>query len=280
MNSKINMLKKAMPLLSDSVIETLAQFENIETFPEGHTLCKQGQLENTAYILLNGTVDIYKYESGDIYHLDSMTSGIVGELALLLEAPRAADVVTATDVEVIEISRDEFQQYSKANPSVAIELSTLMVKRMMEQMNHLLLELSKYRKPVEERPTFFFSYSHKNKDFVLTLAGDLRRRGIKVWLDIYDIDVGQSWSRQVGRALDSCAKMLLVMSPDALESDNVDDEWNYFLDVKKTVIPILYQPCTIPFRLHKLQYIDFHTMDYHEAVNQLVAHLLPLTSDI
>lgn len=277
MDAKVDQLKAAVPFLSDSVIATLAKFENILEFPEGYTLCKQGSVEDTAYILLEGKVDIYKHESGEIYYLDSMTGGIFGELALLLETPRAADVVAASPVKVIEISRDEFETYSKANSAVAIELSKMMIQRMVKQVSHLIMELSNYRKSAAERPTFFFSYSHNDNEFVLALAGDLRRRGIRVWLDTYDINPGESWSRQVGSALDACDKMLLILSPDALASENVDDEWNYFLDVKKTVIPILYKPCTLPFRLHKLQYINFNNQEYLQAVNQLVAYLFPLS---
>lgn len=277
-SSKIELLKRAMPSLSDSVVETLADFENILEYPGETTLCKQGNLEKIAYILLEGKVDIYKYESGEMYHLDSMTSGIFGELALLFDAPRSADVVTANDVKVIEISREEFLAYSQTNPDLAIELSALLVQRMLEQVNNLLKELSRYRKPIEERPSFFISYSHKDKVFVLNLAGDLRRRGIRVWLDEFDIDPGQSWSRQIGSALDSCDQMLLVWSPNALASENVDDEWNYFLDVKKTVLPILIEPCDLPYRLHKLQYIDFYDVEYRAAINNLVAYLMPQMS--
>jgi len=273
--SKVKLLARAMPSLGESVIETLADFESVLEFPADTTLCKQGNLEKTAYILLEGKVDIYKYESGEIYHLDSMTSGIFGELALLFDTPRSADVVTISDVKVIEISREEFLSYSQTNPDLAIELSALLVQRMLEQIDNLLRELSRYRKPISERPAFFISYSHKDKEFVLNLAGDLRRRGIRVWLDEFDIDPGHSWSRQIGNALDSCERMLLVWSPNALASENVDDEWNYFLDVKKPVIPILIEPCDLPYRLHKLQYIDFHSVEYRQAMNDLVAFLMP-----
>lgn len=51
-----------------------------------------------------------------------------------------------------------------------------------------------------------------------------------------NITAGKSWARQVGEALDRCDTMLLVVSPRSIASDNSDDEWNYFLDKKKSVI--------------------------------------------
>jgi len=53
----------------------------------------------------------------------------------------------------------------------------------------------------------------------------------------------------------------------------VDDEWNYFLDHKKKMVPVLHQPCKIPYRPSKRQCVDFHTVDFDKAVARLVATL-------
>lgn len=273
MSWKTERLRAVLPDVSETTIQTIAQTEQIIEYPEGHILCKEGAYENTAFILLEGQVDIYKHEGGGIHFLDSMTGGVIGDLTLLLDTPRNADVVAATPIKVLEVTREEFNGHAQANPELAIEISKLVLARVLHQMDTLLFELAQHRRRAEEQPNFFMSYSRKDEDFVRTLAGDLRRRGFKIWLDIYDIEPGESWSRQIGRALDACEVMLLILSPDALDSENVDDEWNYFLDVKKTVLPIMHRPCTIPFRLHKLQYINFTNQSYDTALDRLVATL-------
>jgi hypothetical protein len=51
------------------------------------------------------------------------------------------------------------------------------------------------------------------------------------------------------------------------------DEVSYALEAKKLVIPILYRECTIPFRLRRLQYIDFRN-DYQSGLSHLLKVLL------
>lgn len=42
-----------------------------------------------------------------------------------------------------------------------------------------------------------------------------------------------------------------------MKSVHVEDEWAYFLEYEKPIIPILLRATDLPFRLRNLQYIDF-----------------------
>jgi hypothetical protein len=66
--------------------------------------------------------------------------------------------------------------------------------------------------------------------------------------------------------------LIVVLSPAAIASNNVLDEVSFALDEGKIVVPILLQDCTIPFRLRRLQYVDF-TRDYEPALAQLLRNL-------
>jgi hypothetical protein len=104
---------------------------------------------------------------------------------------------------------------------------------------------------------YFFSYAHKDSEFVLKLAKELRAIGVKVWLDQLDIFGGQRWDRAIEGALRTCQGMIAVLSPESLASNNVMDEVSYALEEGKLVVPILLRVCVIPFRLRRVQYIDF-----------------------
>jgi TIR domain len=119
---------------------------------------------------------------------------------------------------------------------------------------------------------YFFSYARRDSAFVLRLAQGLREEGINLWLDQLDILGGQRWDRAVEEALQTCQGMIAVLSPDALASNNVMDEVSYALEERKIVIPILLHSCTIPFRLRRVQYIDF-TADYQTGFAQLLRAL-------
>jgi hypothetical protein len=107
-----------------------------------------------------------------------------------------------------------------------------------------------------ERPKTFISYSRKDSAFALRLAEDLRRAGANVWLDQLDIPPGTPWDTAIQEALNACPRMLVILSPDSVASRNVMDEVSYGLGRGKTVIPVLYRECEIPFRLDRLNRID------------------------
>ena len=118
----------------------------------------------------------------------------------------------------------------------------------------------------------FCSYSRHDAAFATRLARDLRARGASVWLDQLDIDPGQRWDRAVEKALANCSCMILVRSPDSIASDNVMDEGSYMLETQRKVIPVLHCECVIPFRLRRLQHVDFRDQ-YDKALTATLAAL-------
>ena len=100
----------------------------------------------------------------------------------------------------------------------------------------------------------FISYARKDSDYVYTLAKELRRIGLDIWID-QDIDPGDNWDNSIEVALGHCEKMLLIVSPDSMRSDNVQDEWSYFLEEGKAVFPFIHKECEMSFRLRRRQYI-------------------------
>jgi TPR repeat protein len=110
-------------------------------------------------------------------------------------------------------------------------------------------------------PTAFFSYSRDDSEFALRLAADLKAAGADVWLDQLDIEPGQRWARAVEEALTASPRMLVILSPSAVASTNVEDEVTFALEEHKSVIPVLYRDCKIPFQLRPFQHVDFRT-DY------------------
>ena len=114
----------------------------------------------------------------------------------------------------------------------------------------------------------FFSYSRHDSEFTLKLAKDLRAAGAPVWLDQLDIPPGRHWDTAVEKAIGVSSSLLIVLSPDSVQSENVMDEVSYALEEGKLVIPVLYRDCKIPLRLRRLQYIDLRT-DYQGGLAEI-----------
>lgn len=78
-------------------------------FPAGTTIIKEGDVGESFYILESGEAEVYKrgiekpvnsYKKGDYF----------GELALLNDAPRAASVISTTEVKVATLGKNGFQR--------------------------------------------------------------------------------------------------------------------------------------------------------------------------
>lgn len=101
--------------------------------------------------------------------------------------------------------------------------------------------------------TTFVSYARSDGAYVADLCRRLRALGIKLWTD-QDIAAGANWDRTVQAALKHADRMLLLLSPAAVASENVGAEWNYFLEAGKSICPFVIEPCELPFRLRLNQH--------------------------
>jgi hypothetical protein len=120
--------------------------------------------------------------------------------------------------------------------------------------------------------TVFISYSRHDYSFAERLVDDLLAHGISAWLDQYDIKAGQKWDSAVQEALSTSDYLLVILTPNSAASENVLDEVAYAINRKKPVFPVLYRDCDIPFRLARIQYIDFRS-DYEGGLRSLLDEL-------
>lgn len=127
--------------------------------------------------------------------------------------------------------------------------------------------------PPVKKSKVFISYSRKDTPIADSLAKDLIAVGIDVWMDREDIEVGERWSTAIQHALESSQAMVLVLSPDSMSSRNVEDEFTYFLDNNKPIVPVMIRPSRLHFQLHRLQWIDFTGDKPDEAYERLLRAL-------
>jgi hypothetical protein len=119
----------------------------------------------------------------------------------------------------------------------------------------------------------FFSYSRiDGAGFSLRLAQDLKNAGFNVWIDQQDIRAGTEWDLEIEKALETCDCLLFIESERSVVSNNVLDEVYYALDHGKKVIPVIFHDSKTPYRLQRLQHVDF-TKNYDEGLASLIGEL-------
>jgi len=109
----------------------------------------------------------------------------------------------------------------------------------------------------DQLPPLFISYSHADSDFVDRLDADLRNQGWNPWVDRHGLVGGLRWRRELQEAVESAQILLIVLSPDAIASQNVQIEYDYALELGKLIVPVYYRQCNIPMELRAIQWIDF-----------------------
>jgi tetratricopeptide (TPR) repeat protein len=128
----------------------------------------------------------------------------------------------------------------------------------------------------------FLSHSSKDKPFVRELADALETGGdIKVWLDEREINYGDNAVLKMEEGLDADV-VLLILSPDSVESKWVKEEWtDAFWDQTNSerirLAPVLYRDCRIPHFLRNKKPFDL-TTNQTEGFRQIRTWLLGLRS--
>jgi CRP-like cAMP-binding protein len=278
--------------LDDAALDDLLQAADLKTYPAESFLCHEGAQEETFYIIVTGKVHVFQQLKMEAKTLVAVRGPgeYFGETGLVLGRPRNADVITAIESVLLELSRDTFTQLTRKHPEVAWELSRLTVER--ESETKLTIEekqrLDKLRQVEVEAGSsrnrvIFTSYAHADEVFVKQLVRDLQRdldeRSITLWLDQVFIRPGHDWDTEIEQTLESAAAMLLVLSGHSVESKNVKDEWSYFLEQGKPILPVLKEDCKVPFRLRTLHFIDFTKLDYTTALARVHAALAQITPE-
>lgn len=267
-------LRELFPALPPPALRKLRRAAKEVTRPSESTLCHEGEVEDAFYILLEGRVDVFKVTEGQKVFINHMGPGSqFGDLALLLDLPRTATIITSEPTKLLVIDRSTFEGLLKTHPEIVLALSRLVLKRFLVQEEKRLLEIARLKKRSMPPPKVFVSYARVDEPFVARLANSLIKHNHDVWLDRYRIEPAKSWARQIGEALDQCQVMLLVVSPASMASENVEDEWNYFLDNKRPVVVARLKGCKVPYRLSKLQYVDFDGQDFDQALARVAATL-------
>lgn len=113
-------------------------------------------------------------------------------------------------------------------------------------------------------PYVFLSHNSKDKKFVRGLAHQLRKAGIRVWLDEAEIKVGESLIEKLRQAIDSVDFLIVVLSQASVESawvqKEVDIAMNQEIKSRKIkVLPILKETVPLPGFLEGKLYLDFST---------------------
>lgn len=128
----------------------------------------------------------------------------------------------------------------------------------------------------------FISYSHENKEFVDKLAMQLVQRNVNVWLDRWELSIGDSIIDKVQDAVEGASALLVILSKASIASEWCKKELSSGflreLEEKRVVVmPVLLEDCEIPLFARSKLYADFRT-DFDDGLSTVVEGIAKVTS--
>ena len=125
--------------------------------------------------------------------------------------------------------------------------------------------------------TVFLSHSSKDKPAVRKLAEQLKAHVFTVWLDEFEIDVGDSIPDTVAKGLQESEFVAVWLTQNAVTSGWVTKEWQTKIAQeisarKVAVLPLLAEDCDIPVLFAEKHFADFRT-SFEEGTAQLLRTL-------
>lgn len=102
----------------------------------------------------------------------------------------------------------------------------------------------------------FISYSEANKTLAQNLRSSLVREGYSVPNFAADITAGSNWHKEMGKALEQSDAMVVLLTPESVNSPSVRSEIDYALSnprFRDRLIPVMARPTqSVPWILEKL----------------------------
>jgi hypothetical protein len=128
----------------------------------------------------------------------------------------------------------------------------------------------------------FISYSHKDKKFVDKLAMQLVRRNVNVWLDRWELAVGDSIVEKVQEAVDGASALLVVLSKASTGSEWCKKELSAGLlreleEKRVVVMPVMLEDCQVPVFARGKMFADFRT-DFDDGLKSIVEGVAKVTN--
>lgn len=150
---KIALLRLALKGLDDAELREVADLTELRTYPPNYVLCHEGAYEDVLYIVAEGNIVVSKKivegEEDRILRMGGR-GDIVGEMALIQSAPRAATVRTTTECTVLEMEKQDFEVILSRSPRMAIEIIRITLDRIRANDQRMIHDLQKTNKVLRQ----------------------------------------------------------------------------------------------------------------------------------
>ncbi len=153
LDDKIGLLRLAFKGLEEDELLELAALTEFKTYPPGYVLCQEGAYEDVLYIVAEGEFVVsQKMIEGEKERILRVggRGDVVGEMALIQNAPRAATVRATSFCTVLEIEKQDFEVILSRSPRLAIDIIRITLDRIRANDQQMITDLLKTNKVLRQ----------------------------------------------------------------------------------------------------------------------------------
>src|SRR6185436_7169855 len=119
--------------LADDELQRLMDNARPVALRAGEVLMKQGDPGDSAFVVVRGVFEITKQSGQSVIKIDVRNPGdVLGEMALLSQAPRSATVTAVTDCETLCISKQAFENLLSSSSTAALAVLHWVMMRLTQ----------------------------------------------------------------------------------------------------------------------------------------------------
>ncbi len=103
------------------------------SFGEGDSIAQEGEVGDEMHIIVSGDVSVVASDDGGPRILATRSTGdVVGEMSLLTNAPRMAELVARSPVHALSLDRGGFESILRERPETALGVIRVLCRRLAE----------------------------------------------------------------------------------------------------------------------------------------------------
>ncbi|NKB37181.1 MAG: protein kinase [Gammaproteobacteria bacterium] len=123
---------------NDAEIWGLVRASNWQNYTPGESIIKEGEIDNSFYIILSGVVNIEK----DGQHVDTLQQGCCfGEMGFIANTERTASVLAKTDVSLIKVNASTLDRADESTQLRFLKVFVETVTERLKQTTSILTQL-------------------------------------------------------------------------------------------------------------------------------------------
>jgi signal transduction histidine kinase len=180
-------IPRAFPGIRPDEIEELIANSQVRSYVPGAVLCRENEVEDRFYMILEGEVEVTKnINNTESRLLKTLSPGdFFGEMALIHNAPRAATVTAKTELTTLELDKSAFDRVLHKSTSIAMAMVSEISNRLRQNdqlaVDDLRMRASElaeaYQKLAEQdlaRREFLTNIAHELRSPLMVASGNLQ----------------------------------------------------------------------------------------------------------